>query len=1000
MSASGPAVVPGDDGQLANEASVARAPPPPYAGIATLANHAATTVPHPPCQRCGGLHTGSCPAEGRSSSEAGEGTTHFATQDPSVATADPGDPASPPRPPAGIELRPRAVAASGPAQDHDYLVGEVIGQGGMGLVRRGLQTSLGRPVALKTLRLERTATPAAWSRFLTEAAVTAHLDHPGIIPVYDLGVDGEGRPFYVMPLIEGQPWGRSIGTVPLAYDLEVLLAVADALAYAHSKGVVHRDLKPDNVMLGQFGQVLVVDWGLAVALAPGVPAPAPGAGGARAGTPAWMAPESARGEWQRLGRATDVYQLGGLLHRILAGVPPHAGADAHAQLAAAAANRIQGRAEGPLAALAARAMADDPAARFADAAQFRSALAEWQDHHESIALARAAGEQLERAQAGAGYTAAARACSSAARGFAAAMRLWPGNAVAEVSLAAARLAWARLALAEGDLDLADSLLDRRCDGHGAVAEQVRAARRETQLHQRRNRLLRRGLVATAGLLTVVAAGWGWLRWDQQRRTDQAEEARVADRQRTLDGLLAARRTAAAQAERARRRAAASAPFAAGFDLVILGELAARAAELLRQALAADPAFPEAQRALGDALGQSGDPLAAASAYLDADRISRGQLGKPYLEALVAAGMVLDEAGEYERSHAVFRQAAALGGEHPLALVAQAQLAMHDRHLIDADRLTTAALRQGDHLWEVHSARMACLQNLGQTGLRDPLASRAGALIHGRRSCALSPGRPLQRLALAQLLKRSNDKVLRAEGEALFAAVALAQPGNPMVAAFQAVDLLARGEFDRATALLGRARDLGAPPNLLLYLRQAVLGERGDVAGALAVLASMPQEPEAAEIASARLALEARLSPPPPGFALRAARWAADHPDTSEGPAILAIAAATRKDHAEAVRLLEEGLVRFPHSLDLALLRAQVALAQGDPATAGDISARLIAMAPLAWPNRLLELECLLRLGRHEQLRRRADDLVADFPEARARRTRDSVLRLACPQEGR
>ncbi len=956
-------------------------------------------MPHPPCQSCGGIHAGPCPAAGGSSYESGEGTTQLATQDPSVATADPGDPAAAPRPPAGVELRPRAVAASGPAPEHDYLVGEVIGQGGMGLVRRGLQTSLGRPVALKTLRLERTATPAAWSRFLTEAAVTAHLDHPGIIPVYDLGVDGEGRPFYVMPLIDGQPWGRSIGTVPLAYDLEVLLAVADAIAYAHSKGVVHRDLKPDNVMLGQFGQVLVVDWGLAVALAPGVPAPSPGAGGARAGTPAWMAPESARGDWQRLGRATDVYQLGGMLHRILAGVPPHGGADARAQLAEAASNRIQGRAEGPLAALAVRAMAEDPADRFADAGQFRTALAEWQDHHESIALARAAGEQLERAQAAAGYTAAAHACSGAARGFAAAMRLWPGNAVAEVSLAAARLAWARLALAEGDLDLAESLLDRRCDGHGAVAERVRAARREAQLHQRRNQLLRRGLVVAAGLLAVLAAGWGWLRWDQQRRTDLAEEARLTDRQRTLDGLLAARRTAAAQAERARRRAAASAPFAAGIDLVIRGQLPTQAAELLRQALAADPDFPEAQRALGDALGQSGDPLAAAAAYLEADRTSRELLGRPYLEALVTAGMVLDEAGEYQRSQAAFGQAAAPGSDHPLALVAQAQLAMYGLRLRDADRLTAAALAQGGHLWEVHSARIASLQRLGQAGLRDSQACRSEALVHARRACAMAPGRPLQRLTLAALLKQSNDKALRAEGEAIFASVAREQARNPMVAAFQALDRLRRGEFDQANAMIERGRELGAPPVLLQYLRQAVLGGQGDPAGALAVLATMP-DGDAAELAATRLDLEARLSPQPPGFAARAQRWADDHPDSSDGPYILAVAAATRKDHAEAARVLDEGLARFPHSLDLALLRAQTALAQNDPATAGDIAARLIAKAPLAWPTRLLELECLLRLGLHEQLLRRADDLVADFPEARAGITRDAVQRLVRQREGR
>jgi serine/threonine protein kinase len=226
--------------------------------------------------------------------------------------------------------------------------------GGIGRVWVARDASLGRDVALKELRPERAGNPAVWARFLREAQVTGQLEHPGIVPIYEVGRRPEDQaPFYTMRFVRGRTLAEAAaayhrrraqgeaGKLELRDLLGAFVGVCNAAAYAHSRGVLHRDLKPQNVVLGDFGEVIVLDWGLAKLLGAAEadgegadPLPVPGAAdveettqGQVVGTPSYMAPEQAEGRLDLLGPATDVYGLGAILYEILTGQPPFTGTE-------------------------------------------------------------------------------------------------------------------------------------------------------------------------------------------------------------------------------------------------------------------------------------------------------------------------------------------------------------------------------------------------------------------------------------------------------------------------------------------------------------------------------------------------------------------------------------------------------------------------------------------------------------------------------------------------
>jgi len=207
--------------------------------------------------------------------------------------------------------------------------GALLGAGGMGMVRAALQESLGREVAVKALRSEG-ATPHKMLRLLREAWVTGALEHPNIIPVHALHLDESGAPQVVLKKIEGRPWSDFLAEPellpgdgdPLGWHLGVLRSVCNALAFAHSRGIVHRDVKPENVMVGAFGEVYLADWGIALAFDESASPRVPRAreNEMLAGTPCYMAPEMARGA--PADPRTDVYLLGATLFEVLAGKRP------------------------------------------------------------------------------------------------------------------------------------------------------------------------------------------------------------------------------------------------------------------------------------------------------------------------------------------------------------------------------------------------------------------------------------------------------------------------------------------------------------------------------------------------------------------------------------------------------------------------------------------------------------------------------------------------------
>jgi eukaryotic-like serine/threonine-protein kinase len=238
----------------------------------------------------------------------------------------------------------RGKSQGGPFLANDRFVEkEVIGRGGTSIVVRAFDKNILRDVAVKILAPEFLDGGADLERFAEEARIAGQLEHPNILPVYEFGFDRRGNRFLCMRLVEGKTLeaaldlageGRSAAS-QLGAFLEIFVKVCDAVSFAHSRGVIHRDLKPTNIMISEFGQVYVLDWGIARLLPPAaergssVP-PRPGddekgqldAPGALIGTTSYMAPEQIRGQHDALDERTDVFALGATLYQILAGRPP------------------------------------------------------------------------------------------------------------------------------------------------------------------------------------------------------------------------------------------------------------------------------------------------------------------------------------------------------------------------------------------------------------------------------------------------------------------------------------------------------------------------------------------------------------------------------------------------------------------------------------------------------------------------------------------------------
>ncbi len=218
---------------------------------------------------------------------------------------------------------PLLAEASPPAALGDYELLEEIGRGGMGVVYRARQRSLDREVALKLMLHGSQASPADQARFQAEVSAVAQLEHPHIVPIYEVGSD-QGWQYFGMKLIEGETLSQQVaeGPMPEREAAQLVMQIARAIEYAHERGVVHRDLKPANILLGSQGEPHVSDFGLAKRTAAGDSLTQTGA---ILGTPSYMAPEQASGGRGNVGPLSDVYSLGAILYALLTGRPPFQG---------------------------------------------------------------------------------------------------------------------------------------------------------------------------------------------------------------------------------------------------------------------------------------------------------------------------------------------------------------------------------------------------------------------------------------------------------------------------------------------------------------------------------------------------------------------------------------------------------------------------------------------------------------------------------------------------
>ena len=337
--------------------------------------------------------------------------TALDSSEPSRELGKPGAASRPEPHPDSPEPRPEPRGASradssdgiGPSSE-TIVLGAVLGEGGMGVVHHATQTSLARTVAVKRLK---SSELAAERRLMLEARITGALEHPNVVPVHALERDDSGRPMIVMKRIEGRAWSELLAEVPderrldedvLREHLGILVQVSRALRFAHARRVIHRDVKPENVMLGSFDEVYLVDWGIAVSLdrVDGVPF----AGDVRTieGTPVYLAPEMAGAEGDALDERTDVYLLGATLFEILTGRPPHAADSVTAVLVKAFSGEVPplpAATPSELARIVRRALARERDERFASAADFADAIEQFLRHRDSARLCAEAGRRAD-----------------------------------------------------------------------------------------------------------------------------------------------------------------------------------------------------------------------------------------------------------------------------------------------------------------------------------------------------------------------------------------------------------------------------------------------------------------------------------------------------------------------------------------------------------------------------------------------------------------------------
>ncbi|HYF50377.1 MAG TPA: protein kinase [Planctomycetota bacterium] len=633
-------------------------------------------------------------------------------REPDRATDEEQQTASKPVPP---QTPPRRAVPEGPRASElgPYEILKEIGRGGMGLVVQGYDQALKREVAIKTLHPQTRADPVKRMRFIKEAQITGQLEHPGIVPVHYLGWDGEGNEFFSMKLASGEPldkilerWHKGDAKTLQKYSLTRLLSiferVCETIEFAHSRSVMHRDLKPGNVMIGTHGEVWVLDWGLAKVIGSSDDESRPAASdegpkpriksdvandvtldGLVVGTPEYMAPEQAAGEV--LDEGVDIFALGAILYEILTSQPPRTGTTVNEIVTKAAQGRFT------------------PVRRTAKGKNAPAAL----------------------------------------------------SAVAEKCLAPERR--------KRYSSVQDLIQDLRSYAAGlevSARPDTKMERIRRTLRRHRKLVALSGSIAALLLIVITIASVVIAQKDREARVEQdrALQAKIEEQKAKLEKQEAI----AASAEKAQRRLKAFEPYVQAMDLLMRDQLPERAAALLDKSLQIDPDFPEAQFALAEAYRMAGIPGKAAEHYLKADELSVRIAGRRNLHALVAAGFTYDGAGEYDKAQDCFERAAKFGANDPLAKVGRCFNLSYERRLNEARKLAEEAMSAGEHLWEAHFAAGYVSLEQMKDGYLPPAESRAAAIAAFRKALELSPRQAETHVWLAHALQAGTPSTEESE----------------------------------------------------------------------------------------------------------------------------------------------------------------------------------------------------------------------------------------------
>lgn len=533
-----------------------------------------------------------------------------------------------------------------------YQLGDVLGRGGMGVVYTATQVSLNREVAVKCILPDKAQDQRLRKKFTAEAQVVGLLDHPNIVPVHDLGTLDGDQILLAMKKVGGEEWSTLLHhksekpsgeekkdaaeddkSLDQSEHLKLLQSVCHAVEYAHSKGFVHLDLKPSNVMVGDFGEVYVMDWGVAAELKhddddkrPYRAKPVYDIRGP-IGTPQYMSSEQAFGLGRKIGTWTDVYLLGAILHEILIGRPPHLGTKFLQVILAAQKSEtpsFDSSVPKELAELCIHALKKETEERIQTVEEFRHRLEQYLKHRESLAISKVSNQLLSHCQtsfnelkvAAEGQKEPSESernqlyddFSETVNGFRQAQTLWQENKDAIAGEKTTRLVYAEAALFHNDIGLAEAqtaALERLGAPPGELRSRIQSRKYEMERAARNAQLTRYGLGFAAALLILVMTVAYFLVSDQkalaERERDIAKEEKIkADQARDKEtkSRLAAEK-ARAEAVRARRDAEEQKRKA----------LAAQSKEQLAR-LESEKQRKKAEYAKGQALLQYGNSLVA------------------------------------------------------------------------------------------------------------------------------------------------------------------------------------------------------------------------------------------------------------------------------------------------------------------------------------------------------------------------------------------------------